>query len=338
METYKLARLHALGGPEVLQIETAPIPTPGAGEVLLRMLSIGVTQGDAMYRRGTYLEKPTFPTGIGTEVCGVVEVKGAGVSNLQVSDRVSSLSTFSINRYPAYGEYAVLPATALWATPRELTDHEGAAYRLAFVSMYLALIREARLKVGEWVLLTAAASTTALAAAQIAQMAGARVIGVVRGADKAEALGKEPGFTHVLTEGPTLAQTVQEMSGGGVQVILDPVLGPASEALGGLCGRRARIVHYGALAGPAATHSIYHLAPKFLSVQGFTIYGYSGSDLMNIPRDEPGLAEAEAFVAFGVAAGALRPKVARVFKLDDVVEAHRALETGRHIGKIVLEP
>jgi NADPH:quinone reductase-like Zn-dependent oxidoreductase len=336
-DTHRQVSFDRLGGPEVLSLGRAPRRAPLAGEVELRLLAIGVTQGDAMYRRGTYLEKPALPSGIGTEACGVVEVCGPGVTAFRPGDRVSSLSTFSINRYPLYGERAVLPESALIPTPEALSDEAGAAFALAYLPMYLALVREAQLKVGEWVVLNAAAATTSLAAHQIAQLAGARTIGVVRSAAKAQAL-RDLGFDEVLVDGDGLAARVVEITGGGADVVLDPVLGPQAERLGAMMARRGRIIHYGALGGPTAAHSIYQLAPKFLKVMGFTIYGYSGSLVMNIPRDEEGMAEARRFVSRGVASGALRPTIAQVLPLDQVVAAHQALESGSHVGKIVLVP
>jgi NADPH:quinone reductase len=337
MTDYPIIRFHALGGPEVLQLESAPMADPGPGEVRLAIRAIGVTQGDAMYRRGTYLEKPDLPSGLGTEVCGIVDAAGPGVTKFKVGDRVSSISTFSINKYPAYGSLAVLPVTALMATPPALSDEEGAAFTLAFLPMYLALVLEARLKVGDRVLINAAGATTSLAAAQIARLAGARPIGIVRTAERADALANA-GYDQVLAWTDTVVEDVLNATDGGADIVLDPVVGPRSAMLSEMCRRRARIIHYGALAGSDAAHSIYQLAPKFLTVSGFTIYGYSGSSVMNIPRDDTAMRAAEEFVGYGVGSGALRPLIAERFPLAHAAAAHAALEQGSHIGKIVLTP
>ena len=322
IESFKGVRFSETGGPEVLQVQDVSLNQPSGSEVLLKMLGIGMTQGDVMYRRGTYLEQPQLPSGLGTEICGEVLAVGPDVSELQVGDRVSSVSSFSINRYPIYGEYALLPEFSLIKTPADFSDIEGAGFSLAFIPMYLLLAREAQLQAGEWLVLNAAAATTSLAACQLAKRMQAKVVGLVRNPDKVELL-KTQGFDHVLVWGESTVDEVKTLTGGGANVILDPVLGDQCSLLGDMSGFRARIIHYGALAGPAATHSIYNLAPKFLTVKGFTIYGYSGSQVMDLDRDEEAMQEAQAFIAEGVAADELAPLIAGTFPLDEIVTAHR---------------
>lgn len=337
MSETPLIRFHRLGGPEVLKLESRSLPDLAAGEVELAVRAIGVTQGDAMFRRGTYLERPDLPSGLGTEVCGIVEKTGPGVKDFQVGDRVSSISTFSINRYPTYAERAILPTSALMLTPNGLTDDEGAAWTLAFIPTYFMLVVEAKLKVGDWVLLNAAAATTSLAALQIAKMAGARVIGLVRSPAKVPAL-RESGYDALLVWGDDTAEEVRELSGGGVDIILDPVLGKNAHLLARTCRHRGHIIHYGALASSDVEYSIYDLAVKFLRVSGFTIYGYSGSDHMGLARNTLAMDQAVAFVTNGVQLGKLRPHVAQKFALADAARAHTLLEQSSHIGKLVLNP
>ena len=113
VEAFRGVRFSELGGPEVLRLENVSLPEPGPGEVLLKVVGIGMTQGDVMFRRGTYLEQPELPAGLGTEICGVVQSCEEGVHSVGLGDRVSSISSFSINRYPIYGEYALLPEMSL---------------------------------------------------------------------------------------------------------------------------------------------------------------------------------------------------------------------------------
>jgi|MDSW01.1.fsa_nt_gb NADPH:quinone reductase-like Zn-dependent oxidoreductase len=334
---FKGVRFAELGGPEVLQVQEVSLDEPGEGEVLLKVLGIGMTQGDVMYRRGTYLEQPELPSGLGTEICGEVLAVGPGVKGLQAGDRVSSISSFSINRYPIYGEYALLPEFSLIKTPAGFSDVEGAGFSLAFVPMYLLLAYEAQLRANEWLVLNAAAATTSLAACQLAKRMNANVVGVVRNPDKVEAL-KSQGFDHVLLWSEAIAEEVKEITGGGANVVLDPVLGDECAVLGDMAAYRARIVHYGALAGPVAMHSIYNLAPKFLTVKGFTIYGYSGSQVMDLARDDDAMKQAQSFIEEGAAAGQLSPLIAGTFPLNEIVIAHRELENGSHVGKLVVVP
>lgn len=337
MKDYRIVRFHRTGGPEVLKLETATLRKPGPGEVAIRVLGIGMTQGDAMYRSGTYLEKPDLPSGLGTEVCGEVQGVGEGVTRWRVGDRVSSLSSMSLNRYPIYGEFALLPEFSLIRTPAQFTDIEAAGFSLAFVPMYFALIEEAQLRVGDWVLLNAAAATTSLAACQIAKLAGARVIGVLRNRDKVAKL-EGLGFDHLMVWEDGVVDKVREITGGGVDIVLDPVANDPDDWLGEMCSWRARIIHYGALGTANASHSIYNMAPNFLRVQGFTIYGYSGSQVMGLPRDDVAMDRAMDFLDFGVARGTLKPLIAKTLPLEEIVHAHRELAEGNHVGKIVVTP
>jgi NADPH:quinone reductase len=326
-----------LGGPEVLRLARAPLREPAAGEVRIRVLAIGVTQGDAMFRSGTYLEKPSFPSGLGTEACGIVEAVGEGVRAFRLGDRVSSISSFSVPQYPLYGDHAVLPVTALFHTPAAFTDEEGSAWTLAYMPMYFALFREVRLKVGEWLLLNAAGATTSLAALQWARMAGARVVGLVRHADKVAALDGL-GYDAVLPWGPDTLGQVRDITGGGAHVVLDPVLGEQAAPLFEMTRHRGRVLIYGALGSGAAQASIYPMAMKAITLTGFTIYNYTGSTVNKMPRDEGALVEASEAITVGAASGHLKPKIALRFPLDQVVAAHQASAAGKHVGKVLLIP
>jgi len=332
---YKIVRFHETGGPEVLRVERASMGELKDAVVQLKVLGIGLTQGDAMYRSGTYLEKPDLPSGLGTEICGRVEAVGDGVTKFKVGDRVSSLSSFSINQYPIYGEYAQLPEFSLVPTPENFTDLEGAGYSLAYIPMYFALMKEAMLQSGEWLVLNAGSATTSLAALQIAKLIGAKVIGITRSNQKALRL-QSFGFDDVLVWSDAVAQEVIEITGGGAHVVLDPVMGSGCVKISEMCGWRGRIIHYGALDGPIASHSIYQLAPKFLTVSGFTIYGYSGSQVMDLPRNGCAMEEAISFINCGATSGALQPLIAETFVFDDVVAGHQAMQSGEHIGKLLL--
>jgi NADPH:quinone reductase len=336
-QDYRIVLFDRIGGPEVLRLGHVAIREPERGEVRIKVLAIGVTQGDAMFRSGTYLEQPTFPSGLGTEACGVIESVGEDAGDFKVGDRVSSISSFSIPRYPLYGEYAVLPVTALFHTPATFSHEEGAAWTLAYVPMYLALFRECRLKMGEWVFLNAAAATTSIAAMQMAKLAGARVIGAVRSREKAQLL-QGTGYDHVLISSENIAAEVKTISEGGVHVAMDPVLGSGTKQLLAMMRHRGRVLFYGALSGPQIEASIYPMVLGALTLIGFTIYNYTGSVVNGLPRDALALEKAVEAITFGTAAGALKPLIAQRFPLDEVVKAHQASAAGKHVGKIILVP
>ena len=236
-----------------------------------------------------------------------------------------------------YGEYAVLPVTALFHTPAMFSHEEGAAWTLAYVPMYLALFRECNLKMGEWVFLNAAAATTSIAALQMAKLAGARVIGAVRSREKAQLL-QGAGYDHVLIWSENIAAEVKTISEGGVHVAMDPV--PRARDKAAACddappGPRSLLR---SVERPADRSVIYPMVLGALTLLGFTIYNYTGSVVNGLPRDAAALEAAVDAITFGTAAGALKPVIARRFPLDEVVKAHQASAAGRHVGKIVLVP
>lgn len=335
--SYRIVRFHELGGPEVLRVETTPPRALQTGEVRIKVLSLGMTQGDAMYREGTYLEQPKLPSGLGTEACGRIIEIGPDTPGWAIDDRVSVHSSHSKNNYPLYAEYAVLPVTSIVRAPAGMSDLEAGGFSLAYIPMYLALKREAGIREGEAVVMNAAGATTSLAACQIARAFGAKPFGIVRSAEKAAMLSGE-GYEKVFVWDDDIGEKVKDATSGGADIILDPVLGPGSEKLSEFARMRARIVHYGALQSPLATHSIYQLAPKFLKVMGFTIYGYSGSAVMGIPRDDKAIAEAMHFIEAGVDNGKIRPKIHKTYGLNDIVAAHEELRSGAHVGKIIVTP
>src|SRR6516162_172297 len=123
----KIIRFHEVGGPEVLEIEELPAPTPRKGEVRLKVEAIGLNRAEVMFRQGRYLEQPEFPAGLGYEASGTVEEVGPGVTGLKPGDRVSSIPSFSLRKYGTYGEVALLPVHAAAKYPENLNPVEGAS-------------------------------------------------------------------------------------------------------------------------------------------------------------------------------------------------------------------
>jgi NADPH:quinone reductase-like Zn-dependent oxidoreductase len=264
---------------------------------------------------------------------------GPGVDTVAVGDRVGSFASFSVNKYSVYGEYALLRADLVRPTPPSLTDEQGAAIFNSYVPMYLALLEQGGLRLGQNVLITAGASSTGQAALQIARAAGAQtIIGTTRHPEKRAAL-MESGFDHVIaTHEEDVPVRVREITAGrGADLIVDPVGGALSEALAGAAAPDATLIIYGALDGLNVTVPVFALIAKALTIRGFTMYAYTGSLALGMPGNRRALERAFAAVRAGVDAGWLIPRVAKVFAFDQVVDAHRAIEKGGQIGKIILQ-
>ena len=126
----RIVRFHQTGGPEVLQIEEVEVPAPKMAEVRIAVKALGLNRAEAMFRAGQYLEQPKFPARIGYEASGTVEAVGAGVTDFQVGDAVSTIPGFSLNDYGVYGEIALAPATAVAKHPASLSYSQLASVLL----------------------------------------------------------------------------------------------------------------------------------------------------------------------------------------------------------------
>ncbi len=324
----KIVRFHEVGDSSVLKLEELPKPQPGEGEVLLKVEAIGLNRAEVMFRSGRYIDTPSFPSLLGYEAAGVIESVGPGVTELKPGDRVSSIPAFSMAKYGTYGEYAVLPAHALVPYPQNLSPVEGASIWMQYITAY-GVIEYGGLKKGQHFLITAAASSVGLAAIQIAKLVGATSIATTRNKAKAKALADAGADFVINTESEDLAARVQEITEGkGFALAFDPVAGPGLETLAKAAGHEATIMEYGAL-DPRPTPY-----PLFLAIRkGLTIRAYT---LFQITKDPERSPRALKFVTEGLSSGVLKPIIAKTFKLDEIVEAHRYMESNEQIGKIAV--
>ncbi|MCG6492975.1 zinc-dependent alcohol dehydrogenase family protein [Kitasatospora sp. A2-31] len=321
---------HELGGPEVLRLEEAGIGAPGPGELLIRVDAIGLNRAEVLFRSGRYIEPVReFPARLGSEAAGVVEVLGEGVEGFAVGDAVSVVPAFSMNDHAVYAERAIVPARAVLHRPEGLDAVGGAAVWMPYVTAYGALVEAGRLRAGDAVVVTAASSSVGLAAIRIANRVGAVPIATTRTAAKRDALLKAGAAEVVVTAEEDVAGRVLALTGGrGAEFVFDAVSGPGvSELLGALAPGGTLFV-YGELSGREAP------LPPLALLAGRSIRGYT---LHEVTRDRRSLARAEAFVASGLRSGAFAPVVDRVFGgLAEIAEAHRYLEAGEQVGKIVV--
>jgi NADPH2:quinone reductase len=320
---------HETGDADVLKIEDLPLREPGEGEVRIDVEAIGLNRAEVMFRRGQYLEQPRFPSRLGYEASGVVDAVGPGAEGFSIGDRVSTIPAFSMVQYGVYGESAIVPAHAVAAYPDNLSAAEGTSIWMQYMTAYGALVDYGRLKQGDVVLIPAASSSVGLAAIQITRAAGAVAIATTRGAGKKQAL-LDTGADHVIvTDEEDLVERVMEITGGnGANIVFDPVAGPTLIKLAQAAARGGTIFVYGALAPAPTPYPLFEALGKGLSIQGYTLF-----EITSVPAR---MARAKQFVYDGLATGDLKPIVARTFSLDEIVEAHRYMESNQQIGKIVV--
>ncbi|MFK7887841.1 MAG: zinc-dependent alcohol dehydrogenase family protein [Gammaproteobacteria bacterium] len=319
-----------LGGPEVLQLEEQPLREPGAGEIRIKVATIGLNRAECMFRMGHYLEQPTLPSSIGYEAAGVIDAIGSGVEAFSIGDTVSTIPAFSMTDYGVYGESAVVPAHAVAHYPDSLTPAEGTSIWMQYLTAYGALVQYGQIKAGDAVLITAASSSVGIAAIQIAKAAGATAIATTRGAAKADAL-REAGADHVvITETEDLVKRVMDITGGkGADLVFDPVAGPMLDQLAQATKPGRTVFVYGALSTDPTPFPLMPALGRGLSIRGYTLF--------EVTQDPAKMAAAKTFVYDGLASGAFKPMVAKTFALDNIVEAHRYMESNQQIGKIVVE-
>lgn len=327
----RTVRFHEVGAPEVLRLEQLDVGEPGPGELRVRIEAIGLNRAEAAFRAGRYIEAPALPARLGYEASGVVEAVGAEVGGFRPGDAVCILPAFSMNRYGVYAERAIVPAAAAVARPAGMDAVTGAAVWMAYLTAYGGLVDIAGIGPGDFVVITAASSSVGLAAIQICRRQGAVPIALTGNAAKAEALRRHGAAHVVVGAGEAAVAEVMGLTGGqGARLVFDPVAGPGVAALAGMLGAGGMLLIYGNLSGQGeATPFPFARAVRHgLSVRGYLVFEVIG--------DAERRARAMAYVSAGIADGRLKPVIARTFQLDDIVAAHRYLESNQQVGKIVV--
>src|SRR6266481_4234516 len=185
------------GGPEVLEFIETEVLAPGPHEVRIKVKAIGINRADSMWRNDKYVESPIFPAGLGYDCAGIVDAVGKDVTDLNVGDTVSTIPAYSLNKYFTYGEVILAPDHAVVKHPESLSFVEAASVWMMFITAYGALVFDAQVKAGDFVIIPAASSSVGLAAIQIANYADATPIALTRNSDKKTRL-HEAGAVHVI--------------------------------------------------------------------------------------------------------------------------------------------
>jgi putative PIG3 family NAD(P)H quinone oxidoreductase len=311
------------GDPDVLRYAETADPTPGVGELLVRVRATAVNRADLLQRRGGYAPPPGASPILGLELVGeVVHPAGAW----QAGDRVMAVVTGG-----AYAELAAVPAGMAMRIPEQLSFEQAAAIPEAFLTAYLNLFTLGRLQSGEAVLIHAGASGVGTAAIQLARAAGARVFATAGTAPKL-ALCRELGAEVAIDyKHESFAERVGAATDGrGVDVVLDFVGAPNWEANMAALGLRGRLMLIGFLGGSHGQLDLGPIMGKSLTIAGTT--------LRRTPLPQK-VALTEAVVTFALPRferGELRPVIDTVLPLSRAAAAHAMVEANRNAGKVVL--
>jgi len=322
----KAIRFHQHGGAEVLKLEDLELPALGPQDVRMRQTAVGVNFIDIYQRVGLY--PLSLPSGLGSEAAGVVEEIGKRVRGLKVGDRVGYISS---DKPGAYAEQRVLPADQLIKLPRSISDELAAAVLLKGLTSWYLVRETFRLKRGDTALVTAAAGGVGLILIQWARALGAKVVGVVGSAEKAE-IAHRHGCRQIIVGYGNLAAEVRRMTRDkGVDVAYDGV--GKDTFFGCLDSLRPRgmMVTFGNASGavpPVAPLELTKRGSLFLTRPTAGNYVGTAAARQKAARELFGL----------IARKALRLHISQRYPLAQAAQAHRDLETRRTSGSVVLVP
>jgi putative PIG3 family NAD(P)H quinone oxidoreductase len=321
--TMRAVEISAPGGPDVLQPCTRPVPTPGAGEVLIRLAYAGVNRPDALQRAGSYAPPPDASDLPGLEGAGEVVAIGEGVSGLRIGDCVTALLPGG-----GYAEYATTPATHALPVPEGLGLKEAACLPETFFTVWSNVFMRGGLKAGERFLVHGGSSGIGTTAIQLAHVFGARVFTTAGSAAKLEICKRLGAEVAVNYREEDFVEIVRAQ--GGADLILDMVGGDYIPRNIRALADEGRMVHIAFLAGPKAEVNFAQIMARRLTITGSTLRPQSVAAKARIAS------ELREHVWPLLDAGRIAPVMDSEFVLEDAAAAHERIESSGHIGKIVL--
>jgi NADPH:quinone reductase-like Zn-dependent oxidoreductase len=342
----RVIEITAPGGPEVLKSATRALPKPGAGEVLVRVHASGVNRPDVMQRQGRYPPPPGASDLPGMEIAGEVVALGQGVSEVRVGDKITSLLPGG-----GYAEYAIAAAPLCLPVPKGMSMVEAAAIPETFMTVWTNLFERGRMKSGDTVLIhggTSGIGTAAIqlatvlihggtsgigtAAVQLAAAFGAKAVFATAGsAEKARAcekLGATRGIDYKNEDFVAVIKT--DTQGYGIDVTLDMVAGSYVQRNLDIAAMEGRVVTISMLGGSRAEINLATVLPKRLTLTGSTLRARTVAQKAEVAQ---GILK-NVWPLFE--SGRVKPVIFETFPLAEASEAHRLMESSRHIGKIVL--
>ncbi|WP_262281902.1 NADPH:quinone oxidoreductase family protein [Micromonospora sp. MA102] len=326
----KAWRVTALGEPvDVLRLVDVADPAPGPGQLVVRVLASPANFPDVLMCRGEYQVKPELPFTPGVELCGEVVALGAGLTGFAVGDRVLGGATLP---HGGFAEYALLDAASTFPAPAALDDAEAAALYIGYQTGWFGLHRRAGLRAGETLLVHAAAGGVGSAAVQLGKAAGARVIGVVGGPEKAEvarALGADVVVDRRAED--FVAVVKAETGGRGADVVYDPVGGDTYQRSTKCVAFEGRILVVGFAGGRIQSAALNHALVKNYSIVGLHWGLYQRHDPAAVVECHRALTEL-------ATQGAVRPLVSERLPLAEVADGVQRLADGSTVGRVVYVP
>ena len=314
------------GGVDKLAYETVTVPEPKADEVLVKVHAFGINRPDILQRQGLY----PMPKGVtpvpGLEVAGIVEAVGSDVTKFKVGDQVCGLTNGG-----GYAEYCVVPESQTLNIPEGVSFVQAAAIPETFFTVWANVFQMGKAKAGETVLVHGGTSGIGTTALMLCKSIGIKTFATVGSDEKVAAISDLTTAINYKTQ--DFEQVINEATdNGGVDVILDMVGAPYLERNLNLLRRDGRLVYIAFLGGAKAKDvKLGQIMMKRLTITGSTMRARSTAEKAEIAQ---GLKEQ---IAPLWAKGECLPMIYKTFKFDQIQDAHAAMDTGEHVGKVVVE-
>ncbi|NUX55747.1 zinc-binding alcohol dehydrogenase family protein [Paraburkholderia youngii] len=325
MTTMKAAVIHEPGGPEVLRIEQRPIPTPQQGEVLIRVKAFGLNRSEMFTRQG-FSQSVKFPRVLGIEAVGIVE-DAPGMEFAKGDTVATAMGGLGREFDGSYAEYTCVPARQVQKLVTGLAWETLGAMPEMLQTAWGSLFKALALQERDRLLIRGGTTSVGLAAAAIAKAHGAFVISTTRNPQKGDAL-RANGADRVVIDSGAIAQEIGEVSPGGVDKVLE-LIGTTTLKDSLRCAKQGGVVCMTGIVGNQWSFDTFSPMEVIPSTVKLTIYDGGVNEFMATPYDE---------LLAQVKARTLRVPVGKVFRLDEIVEAHRCMEENKAGGKIVVLP
>jgi NADPH2:quinone reductase len=318
--------LNGKGGPEVLQPQSMAVPTPGPGQVLVKVAAAGVNRPDVQQRMGAYPPPPGHSPLPGLEIAGEVAAVGSGAARWKAGDQVCALVNGG-----GYAEYCIAEDVQALPIPKGVAMAEAGGIPETAFTVWNNVFERGALEAGDWFLIHGGTSGIGTTAIQLAKAFGARVIATAGSAEKCQVC-RDLGADHAVNyKTDDFVAVIKDVTGGhGIDVTLDMVGGDYTERNIAAAAEDGRIVQIATLAGPMTTFTLPRLMMKRLTLTGSTLRPRTRDVKARFAR----ALEKQVWPLY--ASGRVKVIMDSTFPLAQAADAHRRMETSQHVGKIVL--